>query len=377
MNPYYSEEHEAFRATLRRWVAAEIEPFAAEWDEAEAFPRALYRKAADLGLLQLGFPEAYGGIETDLFFQIIVAQEVARAGSGGVSAGLFTHTIGAPPIVMGGSEELKSWVLPEILRGDKISALAITEPDAGSDVANLRTTAKRDGTSYIVNGAKCFITSGVRADYLTTAVRTGDEGRGGISLLLIEADSPGISRSKMDKMGWWSSDTASIYFDDVRVPAAHLLGGEGQGFTLTTLNFNQERVNLAASAVAFARVCLDETVAYARQRRTFGKPLIGHQVIRHKLVDMAMRVNATQAYLEQLAWRVQGGEAPVAEVCMLKNMASTTMEYCAREAVQTFGGAGYMRGPKVERIYREVRVNAIGGGAEEIMRELAARQMGW
>jgi len=376
-SPFYSEEHSAFRNVVRRWVDDKIVPFADQWESAGEFPRDLYRQAAEIGLLQLGYPEEYGGIEADIFFQIIAFQEVARAGLGGVSAGLFSHTIGAPIIVKAGSESVKARVLPEILSGEKISALAVTEPSGGSDVARLRTTARRDGNHYVVNGSKIFITSGVRADYITTAVRTGEGGRGGISILLIEGDMPGISRTPMEKMGWWCSDTAIIHFDDVRVPVENLLGGENEGFRLAAHNFNTERITMAANCVAFAQVCLDEAVDYARQRQTFGKPLLGHQVVRHKLVDMAMNIKATQAMLEILAWRVMQGENPIAEISMLKNKSTLTMEQCAREAVQILGGAGYMRGSKSERIYREVRVNAIGGGAEEIMRDLAARQMGW
>jgi acyl-CoA dehydrogenase len=376
-SPFYSEEHEAFRATVRRFVAAEIEPYAAEWDEAETFPRELYQKAAAIGLLQMGFPVAYGGIEADVFYRIIAAQELARAGAGGVSAGLNSHTIGAPPIALAGSEALKARVLPGVLSGREISALAITEPDAGSDVANLKTTARRDGKHYVVNGSKTFITSGMRADWYTVAVRTGGTGKSGISLLVIPRDSPGFTRTPLKKMGWWASDTATLYFENCRVPADHLLGEENSGFALIMRNFNSERLGMAAGATAFARVCLDEAVSYARERKTFGRALIEHQVIRHKLVDMAMRVNAAQAWLETLAWRIEQGESPVAEICMLKNLATQTMEFCAREAVQIFGGAGFMRGPKVERIYREVRVNAIGGGSEEILRDLAARQLGW
>lgn len=268
-------------------------------------------------------------------------------------------------------------MLPEILAGRRISALAVTEPSGGSDVAALKTTARRDGDHYIVNGSKTFITSGMRADYITTAVRTGGPGSGGVSMLLIEGDRPGLSRTPLAKTGWWSSDTATLYFDAVRVPVSNLLGTENEGFRLTARNFNSERLNLAASCIAFARVCLDETVDYARQRQTFGKRLLDHQVIRHKLVDMAMRIQAAQAMLESLAWRILQGQTPVAEICMLKNLATLTMEFCAREATQTFGGAGYIRGAKVERIAREVRVNAVGGGPEEILRDLAARQMGW
>ena len=374
---YYTSEHEAFRDSVRRWVTAEIAPFVNEWDERGEFPRELYQSAARLGLLQLGYPEAYGGIAADLFFSIVAYQEIAYAGSGGVSAGLFSHTIGTPPIVNGGNEAIKRRVLPEILAGEKISALAVSEPSGGSDVASLVTTARRDGDHYIVNGSKTFITSGMRADYITTAVRTGGPGRAGVSMLLIEGDTPGLMRTALPKMGWWASDTATLYFDDCRVPVENLLGEENQGFRLATRNFNLERVTLAANCIAFSRLCLDETVAYAQERVTFGKPLIGHQVVRHKLVDMAMHVSASQAMLENVAWRIGQGDDPVAEICMLKNMATMTMELCAKHAVQTFGGAGYIRGNIAERIYREVRVNAIGGGAEEIMRELAARQLGW
>lgn len=377
-SPHYTPEHEAFRDTLQTFVAREIEPYAEDWDEAGTFPRELYKKAAEVGLLPLGFPEEYGGIETDLFYLIIASQELARPGVGGLSASLMSHNIGTPPIVRAGQEELKARVLPEILSGEKISALAITEPGAGSDVANLQTTARRDGDHYIVNGSKTFITSGMRADYFTVAVRTGEAGHRGISLLLIERDRPGFSRTPLDrKMGWWCSDTATLYFDDVRVPVENLLGEENGGSRLIMQNFNHERIFMAAGCTGFARTCLDEAVAYARERRTFGKPLIEHQVIRHKLVDMAMRINATQAYLENLAWKVEQGQSPVADVCMLKNQATLTMEFCAREAVQILGGAGYIRGSKSERIYREVRVNAIGGGAEEIMRDLASRQLGF
>ncbi len=376
-SPYYTPEHHAFRDQLRRFVAREIEPFADAWDEAGAFPRDLYRKAAEFGLLQLNFPEAYGGVKADRLYAVIVGQELARAGAGGICASLLSHTIGAPPIAKLGSDEMKARVLPGILAGEKISALAITEPGGGSDVANLRTTARRDGEHYVVKGEKTFITSGMRADYYTVAVRTGGPGMAGISLLLIERDTPGFSRTPLRKMGWWASDTATLHFDECRVPAANLIGAEHAGFLGIMMNFNDERLGLAASCAGFARTAYDEAVAYARQRETFGKPLIKHQVIRHKLVDMAQQIHATEAMLENIAWRLDQGESPVAELCMLKNQATQALAFCASEAVQIFGGAGYMRGAKVERIYREVKVNAIGGGAEEIMKDLASRQLGW
>ncbi len=375
-SPFYKAEHEAFRDSLRRFVAKEIEPFASQWDEAGEFPRELYKKAASVGYMGLGYPEAYGGTEGDRFMRIIAMQEIARAGCGGVGAGLFSHTIGAPPILHRGSEEMRARVLPQILSGEKICALAITEPSGGSDVANLRTTARREGEHFVVNGSKTFITSGMRADFITLAVRTGGPGASGVSLLLIEGQPEGLQRTPLKKMGWWCSDTATLYFENVRVPASNLIGREGEGFKAIMLNFNDERLHGAAGAISAARVCLEEATAYAQQRVTFGKPISQHQVIRHKLVDMAMRVEASQAMLELLTWRLENGENPVAEICMLKNQATTTLAFCASEGVQIFGGAGFLRGAKVERIYREVKVNAIGGGTEEIMKDLASRQMG-
>ncbi len=374
-HPFYTEDHAAWRDTLRRWVDREIAPHATAWDEAGEFPRELYYKAADIGLLQLGYPDEFGGLPTDPFMSIVTTQELARTGAGGIAASLMVHGIGAPPIVAAGRADLKARIIPPVLRGERIIALAITEPSGGSDVANLRTTARRDGDAYVVNGGKCYITGGMRADYFTTAVRTGGAGAGGVSLLVIPADSPGVTRKKLDKMGWWASDTAEIFFQDVRVPAENLVGGEGRGFGAIMVNFNNERLALAAGATAYARVALEEALAWAQQRQTFGKRLADHQVIRHKIAEMTRHVNASQAYLEMTAWRMMQGESPVADICLLKVQATQTMEFCAREALQIIGGAGYMRGMKAERIYREVRVNAIGGGSEEIMRDLAARQM--
>jgi acyl-CoA dehydrogenase len=375
-HPFYTPSHDAWRASLRRWVDREIAPHATAWDEANEFPRELYHKAAEIGLLQLGYPEEFGGIPSDPFMSIVTTQELARPGAGGVPASLMVHGIGAPPIAAVGSPEMKAAILPPVLRGEKIIALGITEPGGGSDVASLRTTATRQGDHYVVNGSKCYITGGLRADYLTTAVRTGGPGAGGVSLLLIAMDSPGVTRTKLDKMGWWASDTAAIYFQDVRVPAENIIGAEGRGFPAIMLNFNNERLALAAGAIAYARVAMEEAIEWAQQRQTFGKRLADHQVIRHKIAEMARQVSASQAFLEMTAWRMANNQFPIADICLLKVQATLTMEFCAREALQILGGAGYMRGTKSERIYREVRVNAIGGGSEEIMRDLAARQMG-
>jgi acyl-CoA dehydrogenase len=376
LSPFYQDHHRAWGDTLRRWVDKEILPFADQWDEAGEFPRELYRKASEIGLLRLGWPEEYGGIPTDPFMSIVTSTEMARHGAGGINASLMSHGIGLPPIRALGTQEMKDRIIPQVLSGEKISALAITEPTGGSDVANLKTTARREGDEYVVNGSKMFITSGMRADYYTVAVRTGGEGAGGVSLLLIERDRPGFSRTPLKKQGWWASDTAALYFDDVRVPVENLIGAENQGFAGIMNNFNSERIGMTAGAVGFSKVCLEDALAWAQERKTFGKRLADHQVIRHKLADMYKRINATQSWLETLAWRVQQGEKPIAEIALLKVQATETMEYCAREAMQVMGGSGYMRGGRVERIYREVRVYAIGGGSEEIMRDLAARQMG-
>lgn len=385
LNPlYYNAEHLAFADAVRKFTAQEISPFVNDWEEAETFPRELYRKAADVGLLGLGFPEEFGGIaETDAFHVLLAAVELAQCGSGGVLASLLSHSIGAPPIKNAGSAEMKARVLPQILSGEKISALAITEPGGGSDVAGLTTKAVRDGDDYLVSGEKIFITSGMRADYYSVAVRTDPTAKGanGVSMLLIEGDTAGISKTPLKKMGWWSSDTAQLHFDQCRVPVSNLIGPENLGFMVIMQNFNMERFFLAASSYGFAKVCYEDTLDWAQQRKTFGKRLVDHQVVRHKLIEMATQLHATRALLEDTAWRLnqpeQQGNDLVAQICMLKNLATRTMQLCADHAVQTLGGMGYMRGTRVERIYREVKVNMIGGGAEEVMKELASRQLGY
>jgi acyl-CoA dehydrogenase len=377
-SPFLTETHHAWRRELRRFIEREIVPYVEEWEEAEEIPLILYKKASEFGLLRMGYPEAYGGISEglDRFHGIVTSEELARIGAGGVTASLMVHGIGLPPILALGSEEMKQKIAPAVLAGDKRISLAITEPSGGSDVAQLKTRARRDGDHYVVDGSKMFITGGMRADYITTAVRTGGEGFGGISLLLIEADRPGVTRTKLKKQGWWASDTAALYFDSVRVPAENLIGGENQGFLGIMHNFNGERLGMASGAIASARVCLEEAVKWAQERQTFGKRLADHQVIRHKIAEMVRQINASTAYLEMCAWRVMNGEVPAADLALLKVQATLTLEFCAREAMQILGGNGYMRGSRVERIYREVRVNAIGGGSEEILRDLAARQLG-
>jgi len=378
-NPNMGPEHHEWRAQLRKFFDTEVMPYAADWDEACHIPDELWPKAAAVGLLGLGYPEQYGGISEgiDSWYGWIANEELARVGVGGMSASLMVHGIGLPPVVNFASEEVKEMVAPSVLRGEKWISLGITEPGGGSDVAQLSTTAVRDGDDYIVNGSKTFITGGMRANWVSTAVRTGGEGAGGVSMLLIPTDAEGFSRTVLDKkQGWWASDTATLYFDNVRVPAGNLIGVENQGFRVIMNNFNGERMGMAAGMEALARVCLEEAVAWARERKTFGKRLADHQVIRHKIAQMKQKLNATQAYIRVCYEAIEAGNANPGDIALLKVQASETMEFCAREAMQILGGIGYMRGGRVERIYREVRVNAIGGGSEEIMRDLASRQYG-
>lgn len=377
------DETDALRATVRRFVERELRPHVNDWEEAGSFPRALYRQAGELGLLALGFPEQDGGLPASYRALQALNEELCRTGCGGLLASLFSHRIGAPPIVHGASPELRARVLPAIYAGAAISALAVTEPDGGSDVANLTTSAVREGDHYIVNGSKTFITSGMRADWITVAVRTGGPGAGGVSALLVAGDTPGLARTPLRKMGWWCSDTATLHFDQCRVPAAHLLGTENAGFALLMRNFNDERLMLAMHACYLAQACLDEASAWAQQRTTFGQALVRHQAVRHKLVAMATRIAATRAFIDSVVARLDGDAAAgadpalVAEVCMLKNFAAQTLQACADDAVQILGGMGCMRGTVAERVYRDAKVYMIGGGAEEILNDLAARQLGW
>jgi len=305
---------------------------------------------------------------------------MGRSGAGGVTAALFSCTIGLPPILTVGSKELKDRIARDVITGKKISALAITEPFAGSDVASLECTATKQGDHYVVNGQKKYITSGCKADYFTVAVRTGAGGMEGISLLLIEKGMPGFTVRRIKTQGWWASNTAHLLFEDVRVPLNNLIGKENQGFLPIMRNFNYERLGLLIGACRASRVCIEESIKYARQRKTFGKRLIDHQVIRHKIAEMGMHVENLWATIEDLTFQLHSNAPPeliAGTISLQKVNSSRTMEFCAREASQIFGGNSYLRvgpGSVVERIYREVRVMAVGGGSEEVMLDLATRQ---
>lgn len=379
---FSAEDRTALVDTVQRFATQAIAPNVTAWDEAGEFPRGLYHQAAELGLLGLGYPEHLGGTPAPWSARNAMSRTLARhGGSGGVMASLFTHNIGLPPVLAHGTPELQQEVIPPVLRGEKIAALGITEPGGGSDVAALRTTARLEGDDYVIDGEKVFITSGMRCDWITLAVRTDPQSKGasGISMIVVPCNAPGVSRSRLEKMGWLCSDTAHLRFDGVRVPARYRLGAEGAGFRMIMGNFNGERLAMSAMALGFAEACFDEALAWARQRSTFGAALIERQVIRHKLMDMQMRIHSTQAWVDALGARVDAGDDGadwVANVCLLKNHATQTMQFCADAAVQILGGMGYMRGTVSERVYREVKVMMIGGGAEEIMKELAARQWG-
>lgn len=374
---YFDDTHRMVRDTVRSFVQREILPYVNDWEEAGEFPRELYKKAADAGILGIGAPEKWGGSGEDVFMKVAACEEMVRCTSGGVGASLGSLDIGLPPVWKWGSEALQEKVVPPVLAGDRIAALAVTEPGGGSDVANLRTRAVRDGDHYVVNGSKTFITSGVRADYYTVAVRTGDPGFGGISLLLMEKDTPGFTVGrKLKKMGWWASDTAELFFEDCRVPAENLIGAENGGFFCIMSNFQMERLILAVTANMTAQVALDEAMAYAREREAFGRPIAGFQVTRHKLAEMATQVAVSREFTYRVAARLANGEDCVLDVSMAKNQATQCADRVTWDAVQIFGGAGYMRGTVVERLFRDNRILSIGGGTYEIMNEVIAKRLG-
>ena len=375
---YFDESHQLIRDSVRRFVEREVLPYIDEWEEAEEFPRELYLKAGAAGILGIGYPEAYGGsCEGDLFAKVAASEELMRCGSGGLVAGLGSLDIGLPPVVKWARPEVRERVVPAVLRGEKIMALAVTEPSGGSDVANLKTRAVRDGDHYRVSGSKTFITSGVRADYYTVAVRTGGEGFAGISLLLVEKGTAGFSVGrKLKKMGWWASDTAELFFDDCRVPAENLIGVENAGFACIMANFQSERLALAVMANMTAQLALEESLRWAREREAFGKPIGKFQVLRHRLAEMATQLEVSREFSYRQAAKMAAGKSVIKEISMAKNFATDVADRLTYDAVQVLGGMGYMRESLVERLYRDNRILSIGGGSREIMTEIIGKQMG-
>lgn len=376
---FETDEHATLRQQIRKFAAREIAPNAHAWEEAEEFPRELYPSAAEAGILGISYPEEVGGMGGDITHALAAYEELIIAGkSVGTAIGLGTHGIGLPPIVRHGTPaQIDAFVRP-VLLGEKIAALAITEPGGGSDVASLRTTARRDGDHYVVDGSKTFISSGTRADVVTTAVRTGGDGHAGLSLLVIEKGTPGFNVSKkLKKTGWWASDTAELTYDACRVPAENLIGDENAGFMYIVQNFVGERLAIAGQCVAIMELAYRESISYGRDRHAFGKSLMGFQVIRHKLADMATRIASARALTGEVAHRYCHGEEDPALAAMAKNNASDACSWVCDQAVQIHGGFGYMREYVVERLYRDARLYPIGGGTREIMNEIISKAEGY
>ncbi|MGF6109492.1 acyl-CoA dehydrogenase family protein [Pseudomonas frederiksbergensis] len=375
---YFDPSHQLVRDSVRRFVEREILPDIDQWEEAESFPRELYLKAGAAGILGIGYPEALGGShEGDLFAKVAASEELMRCGSGGLVAGLGSLDIALPPILKWARPEVRDRVVPQVLSGEKISALAITEPSGGSDVANLQTRAVRDGDFYRVSGSKTFITSGVRADFYTVAVRTGEPGFGGISLLLIEKGTPGFTVGRqLKKMGWWASDTAELFFDNCQVPVGNLIGAENMGFACIMGNFQSERLALALMANMTAQLALEESLKWARQREAFGKPIGKFQVLKHRLAEMATALEVSREFTYRQAAKMAAGQSVIKEISMAKNFATDTADRITTDAVQILGGLGYMRESLVERLYRDNRILSIGGGTREVMNEIISKQMG-
>ncbi len=371
------ETHTTVRDMARRFAEEHIRPHAEAWEESGTFPRELYPKAAEAGILSIGVPEQAGGSGGGALHQVMVIEGLMRGTSAGVVAGLGSLGIGLPAVWQTERADLIDRYVRPCLTGERISCLAITEPGTGSDVAGVRTKAVRDGSDWVVSGSKMFITSGVRADFITTLVRTGDDPHGGLSFLLIEADRPGVSVSRaLRKTGWWASDTAELSFDAVRVPEGNLLGEEGEGFLTLMRNFQLERLALAAYGVATAQIALDEAMAYTKQRKAFGRSLSRFQITKHKLAEMATAVLTARTLTYQVAHRMDAGDYLIGEVSMAKNVAAKTAIDVCYDAVQLLGGMGYMRESVVERLSRDARLLPIGGGTQEIMREIIAKEMG-
>ena len=371
----FDETHDAFRATCRSFAEAEIAPNAEAWEEAGVFPRELYVAAAEAGVLAPTFPEELGGGGGDVLHGVVAGEELQRGGSTGTVVGLTgSLSIALPPILSLGTPAQIDHFVPPVLAGRHIAALGITEPDTGSDVAAVRTRARRDGEHYVIDGAKTFITSGVRADITVVLARTDDDPHGGLTFFVVPRDADGFSVSRsLKKTGWWASDTAELHFDGVVVPADHRLGDEGSGFLALMKNFENERLMLAVNGLALAALSLEHARAYALERKTFGRPIAKHQVIKHKLARMATQVASCRALTYAVADRMRAGESVLAEVAMAKNHAAEVAREVCWEAVQVFGGMGYMRETVVERFARDARLLPIGGGTTEIMNELIAR----
>lgn len=374
-SPFYDESHEAVASSVRKFVEREVEPHIARWEGAGTVPSEVIRSAGAQGILGFGYPEQYGGQSDgiDIFHRYTVTEELSRPGYGGFPTALLTHTASMPLLLAAGSEEMKERLIPSILKGEKQCSIAMTEASGGSDVAHIKTTAKRVGDRYVINGSKLYISHGMSADYHFVACRTGGEGVEGLSVIMIEKGTPGFSQTPLEKMGWHICDTASLYFDQVEVPIANRLGPENGGFGSLMRNLDGERLYAAFHCCANARVCIDEAIGWARERVTFGKRLADHQVIRTRIAEMIRAHDAAQSMVDLCAWRAREGRMNRTDSALVKVEASRMFERVVREACHILGGLSFIKGSKVERLYREVLIEQIGGGAESILLDLAGR----
>ncbi|HYF25248.1 MAG TPA: acyl-CoA dehydrogenase family protein [Baekduia sp.] len=374
MTSPFTEEHEELRASLRRFIADRLRPHADEWERAHHFPDSVFTDMAAHGFLGLKYPEAIGGQGGTYLHDAVLAEELARCGSGGLAAGVGAHVgIATPPVFKFGTEDQHERYLRPAIGGEKIAALAITEPDAGSDVASLRTRATRVDGGWVVNGEKTFITNGVRAHFYVTAVKTTDDGgHHGISFLIVDQQDA-ISASPLSKMGWHASDTGAVSFSDAFVPEENLLGQENQGFYLIMANFQWERLLMSLGATMAMEVALEKTIAFTQERQAFGRPLTKHQKVRHELVDIATKLHAARCVTYDALAKFVAGQEPVKEVTMAKLVTQRTSFEVMDTCLQLHGGAGYMQEYEIERMARDARLGPIGGGTDEIMKEILGK----
>jgi alkylation response protein AidB-like acyl-CoA dehydrogenase len=374
----FTDEHDRLRESIAAFVARELAPHAEAWEET-TFPDWVFQRMGELGLLGLSMPEEYGGQGGDYYASIVLGEEMTGCNSGGVAMGVAVHTdMATPPILAFGTEDQKQRYLAPAIRGEKIACLGITEPDAGSDVAGIKTRAVRDGDEYVVNGSKTYITNGHRADFIVLVTKT-DPGAGydGFSLFIVDMDSPGVIREqKLEKLGMHSSDTALLAFQDVRVPAENMLGEEGKGFYHIMWELQGERLIGSAGCVASAQRCFDRTLRYAKERTAFGRPIGSFQVTRHKFAEMATKIEAGRQLVYTTAWRFANGEYPVREISMTKLTTARMLCEVADECIQIHGGAGYMKEYGVERVWRDARLQRIGAGTDEILLDVIGRSYG-
>jgi citronellyl-CoA dehydrogenase len=379
LQTFFTEEHELFRRALRDFVAKELAPHTDEWERAEEFPREVFKRCGQLGFLGPHYPESIGGGGGDYWYSVVWGEELVRSNSAGLNMALMVQTDMATPIIDAlGTDEQKREFLTPAIRGDKIAALGISEPNCGSDVASIQTTAKKVGGDYVINGAKCWITNGTRADFITLAVRTGSAGYGGVSLVTFPTDVKGFKVTrKIKKIGNHASDTAELAFEDCRIPARYLLGEENSGFYYIMMNFQGERLIAAIASVAGAQKALDETIAYTRDRKAFGRPIIGFQVWRHKFAELATEIEAARWLTYRACDLFNRKEDAVKEITMAKLFAGELINKVVDRCLQAHGGFGYAEEFPVARQFRDVRLVTIGGGTSEIMKEILSKRFGW